>query len=135
MTYKEDIWVDVHDEALMVSLGIHPKQAEPRDESVWTKTPKEKRLLASMRRKSKKFYGGLTPVKPIPVECKLIIYLKKNKRFPKTTYSVICRQHKIGEHLGRYIIMDKNGNINSLVDHYYYNGKTYRPNERPYWGV
>lgn len=46
---KETSWVDVHNSDLMISLGIHPKYATPRDPSVWTKTPKEKALLAKCR--------------------------------------------------------------------------------------
>ena len=30
----EDRWVDVHDDALMVELGIYPRPATPRDPSV-----------------------------------------------------------------------------------------------------
>ena len=35
----EDFWVDVRDDAQMVELGIRPPLLEPRDPSVWTKTP------------------------------------------------------------------------------------------------
>ena len=35
----EDFWVDVHDDAQMVELGIRPPSLAPRDPSVWTKTP------------------------------------------------------------------------------------------------
>ena len=49
---KETSWVDVHDSDLMISLGIHPKYATPRDPSIWTKTPKEKALLAKCRHQS-----------------------------------------------------------------------------------
>ena len=39
----EDRWVDVHDDALMVELGIHPRPVTPRDPSVWSKSKQEKK--------------------------------------------------------------------------------------------
>lgn len=49
-----DPWVNVHDDELMIKLGIRPPHLVPRDPSVWTKTPYEKKLLKSLRRVHKK---------------------------------------------------------------------------------
>lgn len=132
---EEDLWVDVHDRELMIELGIHPPYAVPRDPSVWTKTPYEKRVLRSERCKHKeRIHFHTVPRKSIPVRAKLIIYLKKNKKFPNTTYSTKCWQHEIGDILFRYYqINKKTGVSESLVSKYIYNGKTYSPNERPFW--
>ena len=132
---EEDLWVDVHDRELMIELGIHPPYAVPRDPSVWTKTPYEKKVLRLERCKHKeRIHFHSVPRKSIPVRAKLIIYLKKNKKFPHTTYSTECWQHEIGDILFRYYqINKKTGVSESLVSKYIYNGKTYSPNERPFW--
>lgn len=133
--HEDDCWVNVHDEALMIELGIHPPKAAPRDPSVWTKTPKEKRLLATMRRIHKgEMHFNMAPVKSIPVRAKLIIQLKKNRRFPHTTYSTTCWQHQIDNILSRYYEKNrKTGCMESVVSKYVYNGRTYKPDERPFW--
>ena len=132
---EEDLWVDVHDDELMIELGIRPPHLVPRDPSVWTKTPYEKKLLKSLRRIHKgRIYFHSVPRKSIPVRAKLIIQLKKNKKFPHTTYSTECWQHEIGDILFRYYQTNKKtGFSESLVSKYIYNGKTYSPNERPFW--
>ena len=132
---EEDLWVDVRDRELMIKLGIHPPYATPRDPSVWTKTPNEKRLLRSLRKSVKgRIHFGTPPRKHIPVRAKLIIQLKKNKKFPYTTYSTECWQHEIGDILLNYYQTNKKtGFSECLVSKYVYNGKTYSPNERPFW--
>jgi hypothetical protein len=122
-------WINIHDDALMVKLGIYKPQAEPRDPQIWTKTKQEKKLLKSLRSKGKMHFGTIYS-KPIPVQDKLIIQLKKNKKFPYTTYSMTCSMNQIGDILRFFC--DKTGN---LVSKYYFNGKTYKPSERPFWGV
>lgn len=124
----EDRWVDVHDDELMIELGIRPPHAIPRDKTVWTKTPSEKQALKVERCKHKgRIHFQNPPRKSIPVKDKLIIYLKKNKKFANTTYSTKCWQHEIGDILLNYC-QDE-----CLVAKYFYNGKTYAPNERPFW--
>lgn len=131
----EDRWVDVHDDALMIELGIRPAALTPRDKSVWTKTPYEQRLLKSLRRSSReRIHFHTVPEKSIPVRAKLIIQLNKNDKFPKTTYSTECWQHEIRSILLNYYQRNKKTGINEcLVSKYTYNGKTYGPNEKPFW--
>lgn len=131
----EDRWVDVHNDALMVELGIRPVMLSPRDKTVWTKTPNERRLLKSLRRSGKgRIHFHSVPEKSIPVRTKLIIQLVKNDKFPKTTYSTECWQHEIKNILLQYYRRNKKTGVNEcLVSKYTYNGKTYAPNERPFW--
>lgn len=125
--------VNVKDDYQMVELGIRPPLLAERDKSVWTKTAKEKKLLKKLRHGSNNCHFGTVPIKPIPVRDKLIVYLKKNNVFPKTTYSTECRQHEIGEILMKYFYTAKSGISHNLVMKYEFNGKSYLPNERPYW--
>ena len=131
----EDRWVDVHNDTLMVELGIRPAMLSPRDKTVWTKTPNERRLLKSLRRSGKgRIHFHSVPEKSIPVRTKLIIQLVKNDKFPKTTYSTECWQHEIKNILLQYYKRNKKTGVNEcLVSKYTYNGKTYAPNERPFW--
>lgn len=131
----EDRWVDVHNDALMVELGIRPAMLSPRDKTVWTKTPNERRLLKSLRRSGKgRIHFHSVPERSIPVRTKLIIQLVKNDKFPKTTYSTECWQHEIKNILLQYYKRNKKTGVNEcLVSKYTYNGKTYAPNERPFW--
>lgn len=130
-----DGWVDVHNDELMVELGIRHPEETPRDPSVWTKTPNERRLLKSLRRTCKNtihFYSK--PDRVIPVKTKLIIQLKKNTKFPNTTYSTVCNMSDIDRILLMYSQYNKSTKSNeSLVQKYTFNGKTYKPGERPFW--
>ena len=130
-----DRWVDVHDDALMVELGIHPSPVTPRDPSVWSKSKQEKKILRTLRCAHKgKMHLGTSPRKVIPVRAKLIVQLKKNKLFPHTTYSTICRMHQIGDVRDFFHQWDRqNRTMVSVVAKYTFNGKTYAPNERPFW--
>lgn len=132
---EEDRWVDVHDDALMVELGIRPSMLAPRDKSIWSKTSNERRLLKTLRRSSKeRIYFHSIPERSIPVRAKLIIYLKKNNKFPKTTYSTECWQNEIRSILLNYYQRNKKTGTNEcLVSKYAYNDKTYGPNEKPFW--
>lgn len=117
--------VNVHDDALMVKLGMQPPTLEPKDPSVWTKTPEERKALRVLRRKHKgKMHFHTIPIKPIPVRAKLIIQLKNNKVFDKSTYSTECYMHQVGEILSKY---------SNFIIKYSYNGTTYKPYERPFW--
>lgn len=117
-------WVDIHDEATMISLGIHLPYRTPKDPSVWTKTKQERRALRKVKRKSRMHMNAI-PSKSIPVQAKMIVQLKKNKRFTYTTYSTICYMHQIDT------IIDFYGAKN--IAHYNYNGKNYSVSERPFW--
>lgn len=133
---EEDRWIDVHDDDVMRAMGFfRPFNQAPRDKSVWTKTPYERRLLKELRHSDKRDMRLHSfPGKHIPVRAKLIIQLKKNKKFSKTTYSTECWQHEISSILGKYYWRNsKTGYAESLVAKYVFNGKTYGPNERPFW--
>ena len=134
----EDRWIDVHDDNVMREMGFNrPFNQAPRDESVWTKTPNERRLLKMVRHscKGEDMHFHSAPSKFIRVRGKLIIHLKKNKTFPKTTYSTECWQSDIQEILSKYIITNNNLKISeSAVAKYTWNGKTYYPGELPFWG-
>ncbi len=125
---REDPWIDVHNDAVMVEIGRCPK-VTPRDPNVWIKTSNERKLLKTYRH----FYKGdmhfhSYPIKRTTVRAKLIIQLKKNKKYPKTTYSIECWQHDIPRILSNYRITAK-GISQSAVAKYSFNGKTYVPDE------
>lgn len=135
---KEDRWVDVHNDDVMRSMGFfRPFDQSPRDISVWTKTLKERKLLNSMKCKGKSNNGHFynIPNKHIPVKAKLIIQLKRNKKYNKSTYSMICWMNEIPEILSQYQISNpKTKRSESIIVKYSFNGKTYSPNELPFWG-
>ena len=132
---EEDRWVDVHNDEQMIELGIRPPHLAPRDKSVWTKTQYEKKVLKSLRNIHKgQIHFYTVPKRSIPVRAKLIIQLKKNKKFSNTTYSTECWQHEIGNILLKYYSKNsKTGYNECLVSKYIYNEKTYDPEERPFW--
>lgn len=131
---KEEKWIDVHNDALMIKLGIRPPHLSPRDESVWTTSDYEKRIIKACKNHFKeKCYFHSIPSKSIPVFARITVQLHKNKKFPNTTYSKEIWQHEIPNYLDKFCVT-KEGNITySVVAKYSYNGKTYNPEERPYW--
>ena len=130
---SQDAWVNVYDDNKMVELGFRPPLLSPKDPSVWTKTPYERRVLKSLRKIHKgKMHFYSYPDKYIPVRAKLIIQLKRNKKFPKSTYSIECNMHEISRILSKYYRKDRK-NSECLIIKYSSNGKTYKPNERPFW--
>lgn len=134
---EEVRWVDMHDDNIMRDMGIlRPVSQAPRDESVWTKTAQERRLLKKLRHTCKKdMHFKSAPHKIIRFRCKLIINLYKNKHFSKTTYSTECWQHEIPSILAKYQIVDrKTGWATSVVRKYSWNGKTYDPRNLPFAG-
>lgn len=135
---EEDRWIDVYDNAVMRKMGfLRPLKQSPRDESVWTRTPHERRILNNV-----KHYGNYldmhfhsVPRKRATVFATLIIQLKKNKVFPKSTYSIKCFNNRISDILGQFkIVNPKTKQYESAVAKYSYNGMTYAPNETPYFG-
>lgn len=135
---KDDRWINVHDDDVMREMGFfRPFNQTPRDESVWTKTPNERRILKEVHYswKGVDMHFHASPRKFIKVPGKLIIQLKKNKVFPKTTYSTECWQSDIRDILSKYVVNNHKLNISeSVVAKYTWNGKTYYPGELPFWG-
>lgn len=131
MKEKKIEWVDVHNDALMVSLGIRQPDLSPKDPECWTKTSKEKKILKRLRKRHKHSIttSSIIPSRFIPVYSKLIIQLYKNDQFNKTTYSTMCWQSDIANILSRYMSIKNK----SLVSKYYWNGKWYKSNELPFW--
>lgn len=144
---EEDLKVDVTNDAEMVALGIRLPNLTPRDQSIWTKTDKEKALL----KKAKHSYHGEFSSKwgftkkPIPVYAKLIVTIKPSKSFMikdsetgknlyKTTFSHKCGQSDIPAILSKYVEEDRKLKVAyPLVVKYSWNGKTYGPKELPFW--
>lgn len=136
---EESRWIDVHDDNVMREMNfLRPFLQTPRDKNVWTKTPYERRILQSVKHtcsKNKDMHFHSIPAKSTKVSSKLIIYLKKNKVFPKTTYSTECWQSDIPSILSKYVITNHKLNVSeSVVAKYTWNGKTYYPGELPFWG-
>ena len=118
--------VDVHNDELMIALGVRNPVLVGRDQGVWNKSKKEKKALREARNLHKsKMHFNSSYSKSIPVRDKLIIQLKKNKVFPFTTYSVVCNMSDIQNILNYF--------GHTIVSKYYFNGKTYGPYEQPYW--
>ena len=122
MQKKKEESVNVHDQELMIELGIHPPYREIYD---FSKTPKEKADLLTYKRKDGRgFYTRGVYKKPysIPVYDKLIIYVKEDG-----TRSINCGQSDIPDILFR-LKKDK-----KTVLKYQWNGRTYQRNEIPFW--
>ena len=141
----DDDWVDVHDDSLMVSLGLRQPALTPRDPSVWTKSSKDKNVLKRLRKVVKNDFAsgwGYTPA-PIPLDGKLVITIKKNNKHMiydeklkrkvfKTTFSFDCNQRHIPFILAKF--SEKKDKITkSYVIKYSWNGRTYSPTELPSW--
>ena len=118
-------WIDVKNDEAIRNAGFF--RGLPVSELDWSKTEKEKAALKKARYANSSedghFYNFGCGY--IPVKSKVIIYLKKNKQFPKTTYSVECYQHSLPEVLSKY---------KEYLKKYYWCGKTYEPNSLPFWG-
>lgn len=133
-----DTWINIHSDEAMRDAGfVRCSPQSSRDKSVWTKTPNERRMLLeakhSYKKKGNEHFHSI-PDKFIRVPGKLVIYLKKNKVFPKTTYSTECWQSNIPSILSQYIIINHKLKLSeSLVAKYSWNGKTYLPGKLPFW--
>lgn len=128
---KKDTKINVHDDNAVRAAGIfRPYDVTPRDPSVWTKTKKERKQLKRMKHiKLDDGHFWNTPPKHPVVTAKLIIQLKKNKKFPQTTYSFMCTDTSVKNYLDRFVTVSKNGNPVNWVAKYSYNGIPYGPNE------
>lgn len=128
-TQNKDGWVNVHDDKLMQSMGLMRYSAQtPRDPSVWSKTRNEKKLLKNAKYSHKKedMHFGISPEEQSSFVAKLIIQLKPNKVFPKSTYSYVCPNTAVNTILNQFLIRDsKSGHAISTVLKYFYNGKTH----------
>lgn len=120
--------IDIHNDAAMVKTGIRMPVYNGRDMSVWSKTKEEKKKLRRMRNNIS-LKRSFPKKSSVPVLAKLIVYLRKNKTFDKTTYSQVCAMSRIPEILRFFV--GKSGN--NLVSKYIYNGKEYQPDQLPYW--
>lgn len=135
---KEVTWIDIKNEPLMQALGIHPRDVEPRDESVWSKTNAEKKQLRKLRKSIKtKMVGSVPKDKSIPIYGTLIIHLKKVEPFYtvkrvngqkevyfKSTLSIKCGQADLPRILSNY---------SKAILYYNWMGKTYQEGQLPFW--
>lgn len=128
---KKEERINVHNDDEVRAAGIfRPYDVTPRDPSVWTKTKKERQQLRKV--KHTKLVNGHfwhNPPKHPVVTAKLIIQLKKNNKFPHTTYSYMCTDTSVNSILQKFITTSKNGNATNWIAWYKYNDIPYAPNE------
>lgn len=132
---EENRWIDIHNDEVMREMGLYrPYLQVPRDKSVWSKTPNERRIAKTIRHshKGRDMHFHTKPAKSVRVLCNLIIYLKRNKIYPKTTYSIKCWQSDIQDILSRYIVTSKSKGTENIVAKYSWNGRTYNFGELPF---
>lgn len=130
---EENRWINVHDDTVMREMGfMRPTVQSPRDKSVWTKTPSERRMLRKVKtRRSGNMHFLSSPKRRAFVRTKLIIQLKRNKKFPKTTYSFMCWNTDVDNILRKFqVVNTKTGYLESVIAKYSYNGKLYSSKER-----
>lgn len=116
----------INDDAWMVAEGLRAPNVQPRDPSVWTKTAAEREQIRKLKhQKYRLTRGGVGGRKYIPVYLKLIVQVRG---WEKTTYSLKCWQADIPRIIGNF-----NAGDGKEVIKYQWNGKTYKPNEVPFW--
>lgn len=115
--------VNVHSEKEMIEAGLRIFHSLiGRDDTVWSKTKKERKQLDRIKYSAGEISkNSCAPRKTSYLRDKLIVYLKKNKNFDKSTYSIICWKHEIPFIISSFI----NNKGDSLVNKYYFNGRTY----------
>lgn len=123
----DEEWVDIHDDALMVSLGIRPRDYVVPN---FSKTIKEKKLLKKLKHNvtntlPRNWYGYREP--SFPLNTKIIVYLKRNHNYPHQIYSRNLWMYQIPQYLTSF--HTKKGTC--LVDYYIYNGIRYNATELP----
>lgn len=139
----EERWVDVHNHALMVYLGMRQPLYEGRDPKVWTKTKEEKKLLKQLKARCTtilpKGWPGEAPRSRF--FSKLIVRVRPSNKFKfkdkhgneqKKTYFAhknVC-ESDIPNILAKYYVW-KDKARQTLVISYEWNGKTYAANELP----
>lgn len=143
---KDDLKVDVYNDAEMVGLGIRPRPLEPRDPKVWTKSYTDKknaRLVRNHLKHAFDYINWAAPAKSIPIPGTLIVTIKGHKNFSeklkngktfyKTTFSHKCIQSDIPNILNKYIIRQNDKPANNLIVKYKWNGKEYTYGQLPFW--
>ena len=118
---EENRWIDVHDDNIMHEMGLVRQPLRiPRDKSVWTKTPNERRILRNVKCSNKlNMHFHSVPLKQGTVRAKLVVQLKHNKKFNKSTYSFICLDTEINSILSQFQVSSK-----SVIKRYSYDGRT-----------
>lgn len=96
---REDMRVDVNNDAEMVALGIRNPHVLPRDPSVWTKTEKERRAWRKQRHFPAPDSRWAPPVKVSRFTGRLTVNVRG---LDKTTYSHNCPETDIPYLLGKY---------------------------------
>lgn len=108
---EKDIWIDIYNEPLMIALGFHYPDAQPRDPNVWEKNHKEKELVKKFRRKYRhyKFVGSPTENYYEPFKSRLTVYIKPNNKkvivtkkgykHYKTVFSYQCTQSQVPSYI------------------------------------
>lgn len=115
----------IDDDAWMVAEGLRPPTRQPRDPSVWSKTPAEREQVRKLKHLEYRITRGSTGGKRhIPVYLKLIVQVRG---LEKATFSLKCWQNDIPDVLSRF--RSRGGEIIK----YQWNGRTYQPNEVPFW--
>lgn len=119
---EENRWINIHDDGVVIEMGLNRYSAlTSRDESVWSRTVQERKKLNKHKGID---HGGTGHFHSKPnvsrFRSKLIIQLRSNKVFPKSTISTTCWEHDIPYILSKY--QDKKG---SCVKSYSWNGYTY----------
>lgn len=118
--------VDIKNDKLMIELGMRlPDRIIPD----FSKTLKEKKMIKKMKKACNEVSRNWSSAEEssYPLESKIIVNLKKNISYPKTTYSRVIWQYQIDNYINSF--RSKKGNC--LVKSYYWNGKTYNVNELP----
>lgn len=118
--------INIHNDEEMISNGLlRCRKYVGRISSLWTHTNHEKKVLKDVKHQYKAVEGHFNnvPKKRGTLRDTLIVQLKRNKSFPKTTYSYNCLNTEIGDIISKFC--DKSNN--TLVSKYYFNGKTYIP--------
>lgn len=116
----------ITDDDWMVAEGLRSPNVQPRDLSVWIKTDEEKEQIRKLKRQ--KYHitrGSAGGRKHIPIYLKLVVQVRG---WEKTTYSLKCWQADIPRIIGNF-----NTGDGKEVIKYQWNGKTYKPNEVPFW--
>ena len=135
---RDERWIDVHDDDVCREMGIiRPFDVTPRDPSVWSKTPNERRILRNMIMmcggKIKGWHCPAFPQKESTVKAKIVVQLKKNKIFDQTTYSKVVGNREIDNVLSQFVVWNPRTQKNeSMVKSYTFNGTQYNANERPW---
>lgn len=115
----------INDDAWMVAEGLRPPTRQPRDPSVWSKTPAEREQVRKLKHLEYRITRGSVGGKRyIPVYLKLVVQVRG---LEKTTFSLKCWQNDIPDVLSRF--RSRGGEIIK----YQWNGRTYQPNEVPFW--